>query len=1375
MVNNRANYYYDFHHPLPLVELVLDLLGRGSDPTTPITETGAREWFSQPREGASGVTECLTVNFRLPLSVSEMSVDILRMPCVAEFWYQDRSNNWRPVLDRQRSPLRVAVSRSDTKSWHRFRSGCYPIVAKKVQIRVTRTPDPVTLNLAYPVGLRNTLIRRNVYERHDGGHFEDEVDVMGNVVSKHIRDWDAALAADDNYTTFWKSEPQPDPSAVVSLYLDVRGPDGNAQLIDKLYLDPVYTGQHLNIYHSSDMTSGTLALSPVTLPPVESTNVSWSLGSGLESTAESSRYSWRMAIGTQERRPAWVGVEWRPGFGSANADLATNPVLYAAGDPDEDDGPAAAPQLYYEPSGRRFVLQFVRRDADTGQVVLASGPHETGPISEEWSANDALRVVAGWRYPGGGTGVRIKVVDNRGRTIALLEDDDADVPDSVTLDGESGIRDFRGAVANMIVKLSDPDADADDFITSPTYYCDPDPVIPDDNGNRPSTSLDDAVYAAPFTARRAGSGGADRSAFEGKEWTPVWRDYVVQKGMLHLPRAVSTKFLKLEFTNLSEQPYPVYESGIEVRYRVFPVEAVQASTIGPRLYTGQGGFLGMGTFISMNGVKSVNWLDPGSVLEAIGSVLAPQTPPVVINTGVPYITDSLPNQGSQAVQQSRRIELASSYVYSRDVLQSYVLAADQYNTLIKSEGLQAVQPYVDVPWTEIEAANPGAVTKVRSVGTVPVRGTDWWIYPGQRLKVPASVMRKLTGTQTVTERRATLESRTRFSTTSVHRYEWRTVKRDAAVAYFAGLREVQPYVSTYVGGEDRPVIDFPTYHPGTWVVDGGEVQDDGTIIAPLPNVPAVVSSEFETQSDFSRIAVTFNDSGLVRSDSMWADPNTQKRYVESGNVVSSTTTTTADAPGARGWSPNEWAGYYLLTSDGRSALITGNGADDLTHEALDSPAIPGGVYWISATPDFNDSWRTGDVIDDNVALAPYVDTIPSGVPGGTWSDFTSTWSDQETVWGSTYGLVSVSVDPDRRFMGRRVLRFTRGAGTDGLEGQYGRAGLGVQQWTNFVPGSQFRIGCVIYRPATTTNKVVLTLRSSDGVRVHEERLDDVPAGRWHEHTTGFFDIPETLPHAGFEGGFAGWVTTGAPWSLEEDPALTRTGGRCARLATSAAVASSLQSVMVPTTTGTTVKASAWVRWAGAQTGQAEPPIRLRAVFYDNSESQVAAYDLDGGVTPGSADSGGWVPVSGRVAVPRGIEAAQVSLELVVEGTLGGGGTLWVDDFSVDVPYAPAQQYQVQLTLEGDQREEILVSDLYTEIAPARYFVQLGRRDGSPTDDPRPPVQWDPDPIEVTDLRYTGRGANVTRTEPANAFRIRAVLASNDAKLVGARIVPAYLK
>lgn len=68
---------------------------------------------------------------------------------------------------------------------------------------------------------------------------------------------------------------------------------------------------------------------------------------------------------------------------------------------------------------------------------------------------------------------------------------------------------------------------------------------------------------------------------------------------------------------------------------------------------------------------------------------------------------------------------------------TYVLAENEYYTTIKAEGLQKLQPYTNIPWEDIAAANPGAISTRDVNGTLPVRGTDWWIFPGQELKIPA--------------------------------------------------------------------------------------------------------------------------------------------------------------------------------------------------------------------------------------------------------------------------------------------------------------------------------------------------------------------------------------------------------------------------------------------------------------------------------------------------------------------------------------------------------------------------------------------------------------------------------------------------------------
>lgn len=1485
----KTNFYYDYHYSLPLVQLLLKILGKEQDSNNELSDTGNREWFSQPRVGTSSETECVTVTFRLPMSVSEIALDVLRVPCVAELWYQDRSNNWRPILDPERVPLKVRVDRSDTKSWFKWATHCYPIVAKKVQIRLTRYADGVLDTTPYPVGLKNTLIRRNVYDRHLGGSFEDETDVMGNTVSKFIRDWDASQAADDNYTTFWRSAPQPDPAAVVSLYLDVRDEKGAAQVIDRVYLDPVYAGQHLNMYYTSDGTVGMRELSPITLAPSAFTTLatgtvtassnttltdstkSWTTnqwftkgaylltadgqtlqiagntateltfasgrapainskyqigvpsvvnvehrpGKGLVDTATGtadSFYRWPLTVGPHGNQDAWIGVEWRPNFStSSDPQLAQNPTLFQAGEPTNT---AYKPSLFYDPVLRTFSLQL---SSGTDSRVWS-----TSAISQEWAAGDAIKVVAGWKYLPDPK-VYLKVLDGRGREIASLDQQVTNLPQLISFDGPAQVNNFRGTISNLIVKMASYTTGTTAFLANPTLYCDPDPVIVGDDGKYPSTSLDNAIYAAPFVSREHGSGGSDKSHFEDKEWTPIWRNYVAIKGMLHLPQPISMKYLKLEFTNLTEQPYPIYESGIEVKYQTYPISVTQSSSLGARLYTGQGGFLGMGTFISLNGVRSVNWLDPNSVMQAIGNMIGPQVPPVLISAGQPYLADTLPNKGKTALTDTTRIEAASRYVYARDAMQPYVLAQDQYNTIIKAEGLQAIQPYVDVPWKEIEEANPDSITKVNSMGTMPIRGTDWWIYPGQQLKVPASVMRKLTDTQTVTERKLTLESRLRFNTTQVHRYEWKTVKRDAAIAYFAGVREVQPYRSSYVAGEDTAVYSFPHYTEDHWVFtniqrfkrevtdsEGTQIIYSDPVTAALPSTPGVLTSkELISQSDFSKVTLTFQDSGLARSNSLWVD------------------------------------------------------IDENT-----------------------------DLIKDT-ELSPYFGVIPAKIPKGSWADALATWADAETDWGTSYALVAINVDNNRRYLGKRVVHFTRAAGS-------GQAGIQLQQWLNFVPGAKFRIGAVIYRPKKTGNNIILRLKRSDGAVILEEKLgtprvvatshvnlaapggsingitlsantlvylgnqddtidnglyrwqgasvplqpvsvtppdvteqvtvstnvnvvnppaeiggqavaentllnltgqDDVvenglyrflgagiplraetnmpeifrsvssaPAGRWIDIATAFAEIPEPLANASFDLGLDGWIPHGGTWTAVSDKGYTGTAS--AKLATNG-TESTLTGEPMDLLTNTTVSASAWVNWSGLT---ASGNISVRPVFYNLAGDVVDTSDLTVNASTAaiSAASSGstWKPVATSVTVPEGRGIVSVAFQLVVPASAGTGGSVWVDDFSASVPGTPRQQYTAELTVEGSEEEELYVSDLYTETTPIRYFARLGE---PPVYDQNGDLISGAEPVEVTDLRYTKSEAIVTTSEPVKQMQIQAVINSPNAYAFGCTITPNYLR
>ena len=1003
--------YFEYHYPLSLLYLVEKLLGNsrfnpGKVPVIP--DGGVREWFTQPRVSTNTTTEVHTTRFQLPLSVSEIGAEFLRVPTRAEFWYQDRSNNWRQMMDKNMQPVAANVSGSESWSWYRHHTHVYPIVAKAVQVRLTRTGDPVWENRPYSVGMRNLLIKRNVYERNQGMmHLEEEQDPYGNVITKYIKDWDASKAVDQDANTFWRSAPQPDPAAVVSLYLDVRDDNGAPQSFDKLYIDPVGAGQHLNIYFSNDERVTSRRLSPLSLTPSVDENTQWRMGEGRWDisgvTNLPSQYQIKIAQGPQYKKPMWLGLEWTPDFDPITEQPSLSPVLYGVECNHDTDG--WSPTLSYDPGAGFFTLTFIHEGGLHAPVRISA------PLNKLFEKNEPLRIVVGWTHEPKSFIMR---VENKQKEIIAQTTASASVPDNVNLHGAHGFKAFRGNIAAVVFKLGEDYHDQiEAFLTNPTVYTSPDPLMPDEDGNVPSSSLDNAILSADFTQQQMPTGGTDSSEFDGKEWTPVWRNYVVEKGYLHFPQMINCRYLKLEFTNLNAEPYPIYESGIDVKYKVYPLAVQQTAEMGPKLALGSnvGGLLGVA---NLNGIKSINWLNPWEVISGAAAIFGHRPDVIQVNQNGSYVTSTIPHTYDNPVTRSRRLELSSNYVYRRQLIDPYVLAQNEYYTTIKAEGLQKLQPYTNIPWEDIAAANPGAINTKNVTGTLPVRGTDWWIFPGQELKIPAQVMEKLTDSSVVLEAKATLETRTRFNTTAIHRYDVRTVRRDSAVAYFAGVREIIPMISSYIYGEDKDFFDFPFYSPEQWSYTAIKTHPTGAISRDMD-----VTSEsmgravfaFQTHSTFAKLKVNFRDSGLLRSNAMWAS-------AESEN------------------------------------------------------------------------------------LTPEVTIIPEKF-SANWIDAFAAWNDSEKEWGSPRGVVSVNIDGNRQYQGNRVLRFRRAPGA-------GEAGIAINQKINFVPGGLARIGVSFYKPFDNDNVILLRLiRKSDEQKIYEVPLQP-DHGRWIDHTTEFFELPDDL-------------------------------------------------------------------------------------------------------------------------------------------------------------------------------------------------------------------------------------------------------------------------
>jgi hypothetical protein len=1305
--------YVDFSIPLGLYSLLQQCCANTQgDPNTPqvVQPPALRMWFSQPRPANSAalpqsLTEVLTVNFKLPLSVSEMGFDALRVGCHIELWYLDRLNNWRAICDETMNPLTVDLSVSQTQAWYTAHFYCYPIVAKAVQWRITRVYDPLVGTQPYVVGIRNGLIRRNIYTLADGTQgIEPAQDPVGNIFASYLKHWDAAKCFDNHPHTYWKSMPQPDPAAVVNLYLDVRNAGGAAQLMDTLYLDPVYAGQMLNVYYSNDDSVGTRKLSPVTAVPTTDENTQWQQGTGrwdISDVGGTTDYKFPFAAGPLKNQDAWVGIEWTPDFnpGYSNAEQTivvtgsptggtftlsyggaiSVPIPYnaapsalqsalvgmssiGAGNLLVTSGLAGGPWTVTflnnlgaqaianlvpditnltgggvtvttvvtggQPGGppqNPILLQVVPANPTTGQfcptiyydvgaaeivLKLTDGTTTYGPgsglpgcpLSPLPTQYTPLRIMVGWEYSPSPT-VFIEVTTSRQAVLGTVSQPLPPACTQMSFDGTIGFHDFRGLFTAHVIKLENWATAVPSFMANPQVYVSPDPVIPDSHGNIPATSLDNAIYAAAWVMQEHGTGGGDATHYTEKTWTPVWRDYLCQKGKLFFPQQISCKYLNLEFSNLTPEPYPVYDAGIQTSYQVFPVSVTQSiTTSGPRP-SGLAGLLTVGADVLLQGVGSVNWLNPSTINKAVNSLYGQTVSPMSVTTGPGYNTSTLPNTVDLSLTEQTRTEVSSPWLFKRQVPNPTTLAAQQINVttsapLIQS-GATALAASSLLPVAN--GSNPAdaftpLLNNAFAPTTLPQQGADWWVFPGGTLRLPAAVMNGLTAlTDVVTGRVITTDTRLRFTTTMVHRYDVRTVTRDAAVGYFAGIREVQPYVTTYINEQDPDVFAFSLYDPvATWVATNTASLASGPITTATPFSYEILNSNFDTDIN-----------NWIQQTGVWSfDPAIGHWYLGAATVTADGTTKTLVSsymdvtPGthidASVWA--HWTGlaapsgalaiqlcafYYnapVPRVDETDAPFVSSDVRGLTYSPwpASTPADPGGNVWVQitaaaadstgftvppgvnvmrlalvvdssatagqvwfdtvevsttdategtlfrdfqTTSQFNkvtcvftdtglvrsdDMWATPNLNDTNVGatdLAYYTTLIPDQIPAGMWADSFADWSDQIIVWGEPRAVVAIQVDPNRTFQGKRVLHFTRAAGA-------GIAGVKIRQQLNFVAGGLFRIGAIYYKPNANANQVTVALRRiSDGVYIYEETFTPI-VGYWFEYLSDFIAIPE---------------------------------------------------------------------------------------------------------------------------------------------------------------------------------------------------------------------------------------------------------------------------
>jgi hypothetical protein len=1473
--------YYNYHWPLTLVNLLNDLIGaQQSSPNTPAPPLlpVVRVWFSQPRPSTDPSGEILTVNFKLPVSIGEFSIEILRVSCTMQVWYQDRSNNWIQMPDENYQPVQITLSSSQSVGWYTWHVYTYPIVAKAIQFRIVRRADPTLGNRPYNIGLRNGLLRRNIYNRSAGTQtMESEQDVLGDTITKYIQDWDASQAIDDNPNTFWRSAPQPDPSAVASLYLNFLNPDNTGQLVDALYIDPVYTGQNLNVYYSNDDTVGTLTLSPVGLPPDTDENTAWKAGVGrsdISALTGTSIYQFPVAWGPLVKQDCWVGVQWAPDFSPAASNAVQQItingnvtggtlLLYFEGHPTPPisytpstnanviqtalaavpeigtgnvavTGPAggpyivvfqgalggvAIPTMTYDDTdltgtsivviiqtntvggvsslppqnpvlfqvspgmnavqtitingtatGGSFQLSLdgvnyttaipwsatgsnIQTDLaalaaiGTGNVLVvgdAGGPWSVtfqgalaqqnvatmvatsaltggtpapsvkvittttgspppnpgsaqywprlyydvgageivleltnGTTAQTYSAalspifvkNAPLAIVAGWRY--NPSTVFISVVRADGTQIGTTTATPSNLPTQITLDGEVGYQDFRGIMTATVVKLENWTAGQSAFQANPTMYVNPNPTQPNPNtGVVPSTTLDNAIFAVDWTLQDMGCGGGHSSFYTSKMWTPIFANYIAQKGWLYFPQPVMLKFLQLEFSNLTEESYPVYDSGVQVMYLTFPLSVTLASPTPSSLAT-VAGLLSVDGQALGGGIGSVNWLNSSSINAAVRSVFGTTVPPLTVQTGPGTVSTSLPNTvGSTASGTS--VEQGTAWVYRRALPNTQVLASQQLNAITSNTGSQGVVPATNSSIPNISGSMTPLITFSPGSTSLPLQGADWWIVPGQTLALPATVMNGLTqNTRVALNRKASSAYRMRFTATCIHQYETATAVRDAAIAYYAGVREISAFITNYIATQDPPVFSFSPYDPHQWTFVNVRQLDTGPI-STAGITYQIQNPLFDT--DLSNWTPVHGIWSLDPAQGKWQyGAATVTADGTEKELLSEEMTAWPQVTAGAHFSVSVWVQWFDATSTGQPVILAAN-------YYTDSGATYVSQQTASMAATGTNLWATGG---EGGAQLTGSFTVPSGV---------------DTI------LISLIV------------------GATATAGKF---------WFDTVlPASTDTVEATTYIDLITTSTFVKVdcsfsdsglVRSDDMWAEVDLTNTNISATQLAWYTT---TIPSTIPSGTWGDTIAKWtdpvITWGEPFSevaITIDPNMVYNGKRVLH----------------------------FTRAAGAE----EAGIQVRQVtnFVRNGLFRLCITYLK-------------LTASANQIVLR-LRRVSDGVYIYEEAITPQVGTWWTyKTHFQEIPDSPDQIYTLEAVLQGDAADDIYLNDTWTEIANIRYFARLGGSGAFLHD--------------VTELAYNDT-AIVSTTVPVNELVVQSTILSPTAWAYGARLTPNYLR
>lgn len=252
--------------------------------------SNARFWATPAREQSdTPIRDIIQIDLSTARLTNKVAFDLARFPHRAEVEYSINStgSNWQPLLDAGGRPIVIETVDSNPPILsqnanqnlvhpHHFGAGHWqnqdiktaPVVALRFRVVLTRPRGGVPPTnsqgdpLPYSLGVRSFVVGYEIEERFDIPErplalgsttlhqpIEATRDILGSTITFSERETPAQNLLGDG---IWRSGPQPLPYAVVNLYADVQE-DGEPQVIERFFIDPITSGCSVNVYYTEDI------------------------------------------------------------------------------------------------------------------------------------------------------------------------------------------------------------------------------------------------------------------------------------------------------------------------------------------------------------------------------------------------------------------------------------------------------------------------------------------------------------------------------------------------------------------------------------------------------------------------------------------------------------------------------------------------------------------------------------------------------------------------------------------------------------------------------------------------------------------------------------------------------------------------------------------------------------------------------------------------------------------------------------------------------------------------------------------------------------------------------------------------------------------